>query len=86
MALHRLVCYLHCTVDVRMCGWVGDPVKDWELVLYADADFSGCKDTLRSTSGVFLCIRAPHTFFPLAGSSKRQTCVSHHTGGGGRGL
>jgi hypothetical protein len=25
-ALHRLVCYLHSTPDVRMCGWVGDDV------------------------------------------------------------
>ena len=78
-ALHRLMCYMHSTPNTRMCGWVGDDVKDWELVLYADADFAGDRETSRSTSGVFLCIRGPITFFPLAATSKRQSCVSHST-------
>ena len=47
--------------------------------LLADADFAGCTDTQRSTSGVHLAIRGPRTCFPVSGQSKRQTCVSHST-------
>ena len=49
------------------------------IALVTDADFAGDKETHRSTSGVFLCIRGPSTFFPLAATSKRQSCVSHST-------
>jgi hypothetical protein len=34
---------------------------------------------LRSTSGVYLKLAGPNTSFPLAGLSKKQTCVSHST-------
>jgi hypothetical protein len=78
-ALHRLVSYIHHTLDVRMLGWVGNPVEEWELVVYSDADFGGDPDTSRSTTGVFVCVRASHTFFPLSATSKRQSCVSHST-------
>ena len=47
--------------------------------LYDDADFTGCLETSRSTSGVYLCIHGPGAAFPIAGSSKRQTNVSHST-------
>ena len=33
----------------------------------------------RSTSGLFLAFAGPHSFFPLAASSKKQTAVSHST-------
>jgi hypothetical protein len=52
-ALHRLMCYLHSTPDTRMCGWVGDDVKSWELVLYADADFAGDRETPVRPAGCF---------------------------------
>ena len=58
---------------------VGDPIDDVHLALYADADFAGCIDSLRSTSGGHLNIQGPNTRFPLSGSSKRQGCVSHST-------
>ena len=49
------------------------------LAVYADADFSGCADSLRSTSGGRMNLQGPNTRFPLSGSSKRQGCVSHST-------
>ena len=52
--LHSLVCYIHSTKSHRMVGWVGDALKDVDLHLYADADFAGCTDTHRSTSGCHL--------------------------------
>jgi hypothetical protein len=78
-ALHKLVCYINSSLDVRMTSWVGDPIKDWELVAYSDADLAGDYETSRSTIGVFLCVIGPRTFITLQGISKRQTCVSHST-------
>ena len=77
--LHRLVSYIHTTKSQRMVGWVGDCVPNIALHLYADADFAGCTDTKRSTSGVHLAMHGPHTCYPLSGISKRQGCVSHST-------
>jgi hypothetical protein len=78
-ALHRMMCYINSTLDVKMQAWVGDPIEDWEFVVYSDADFAGDKSTSKSTSGAFACIRAKNTFFPLTGISKKQSCVSHST-------
>ena len=47
--------------------------------LFVDADFAGCPDSQRSTSGLHTALRGPATCFPIAGASKRQTCVSHST-------
>ena len=62
-----------------MVGWVGDPMDDVHLAFYADGDFAGCVESLRSTSRGHLNLQGPNTRFPLSGSSKRQTCVSHST-------
>jgi len=62
-----------------MTGWVGDKFKDLSLSLFADADFAGCAQSLRSTSGSHMHIQGFHTRFPLSGGSKRQGCVSHST-------
>ena len=77
--LRHLMCYVHHTKHWRMVGWVGEPMDDVHLALYADADFAGCVDSLRSTSGGHLNIQGPNTRFPLSGSSERQGCVSHST-------
>ena len=54
-------------------------MKDLSIALYADADFAGCAQSLRSTSGSHMHIQGKRTRFPLAGGSKRQGCVSHST-------
>ena len=51
-------------------------MDDVRLALCADADFAGCVDLLRSTSGGHLNIQGPNTRFPLSGSSNRQGCVT----------
>ena len=48
-----------------MIGWVGDSVEDMYLAVYADADFSGCAESLRSTSGGHMNLQGPNTRFPL---------------------
>ena len=77
--LHRLVCYINSTKHIKMVGWIGDQMKDLELQVYSDADFASDKDTQKSTTGIFMCLRGPHSFFPLSATSKKQGCVSHST-------
>ena len=77
--LHRLVAYIYWTMDYKLVGWVGDGPPQLQPKLYADADFAGCVATQRSTSGAYLCIRGPHTLFPIAAGSRRQGCVSKST-------
>ncbi|CAE8734045.1 unnamed protein product, partial [Polarella glacialis] len=54
--LFRLMCYINDSKGLKMRGYVGrdDKAEDLFLRLFADADFAGCRDTARSTSGVFL--------------------------------
>ena len=73
------MCYVNSALDKRMIGWVGDSLADLSLGIFADADFAGCGDTLRSTSGSHMRVQGPHTRFPIAGGSKPQGCVSHST-------
>ena len=77
--LHHLMCYVNSTLDLKMVGWVGDDISQLDLSLHADADFAGCAQSLRSTSGSHMHVQGKHTRFPLAGGSKRQGCVSHST-------
>ena len=77
--LYHLMCYVNSSLSKRMTGWVGDKFNDLTLSLFADADFAGCAQSLRSTSGSHMHIQGNHTRFPLSGGSKRQGCVSHST-------
>ena len=77
--LHRLICYIKSSVNVKMYGWVGDKREDLELVLYCDADLAGDRNDAKSTSGIFMCLLGPTSFVPLAGVSKKQTSVSKST-------
>ena len=65
--LHRLVSYISCSKAYRMVGWVGDPIKNLELRLFADADFAGCSATQRSASGLRLRMQGTRTCYPLGG-------------------
>ena len=77
--LYHLMCYVNSSLSKRMTGWVGNKFDDLSLSLFADADFAGCAQTLRSTSVSHMHIQGKHTRFPLSGGSKRQGCVSHST-------
>ena len=77
--LHHLMCYVNGSKTKKMIGWVGDELSQLTVDIYADADFAGCEDSLRSTSGAHMVLQGKHTRFPVAGASKRQGCVSHST-------
>ena len=78
-ALHRLMCYIECTKTHCLSGFVGDGPSALKLRLYADADFAGDRPEFKSTSGCFLALTGPNTFFPLAAKATKQTSVAHST-------
>ena len=74
-ALQRIVCYIHSTVDVRFKAFIGDSLSKRKLWCFADADHAGEHDN-RSTTGSFLVLIGPNTYFPLTAFSKKQTSAS----------
>ena len=77
--LHRLVCHINSTLDLKLYGWVGDPPHMLDLVLYRDADLAGDGTDSKSTSGMCLCLLGPRTVMPLNAMSNYQTSVSKST-------
>ena len=69
------MCYIHTSVDRKMHGFVGDPSSRTRLWLFADSDHAGEHDS-RSTSGCFLALIGPNTFYPLTAFSKKQTSTA----------
>ena len=78
-ALHRLMCYINCTKSHCLSGFIGDGPSALKLRLYADADFAGDRPEFKSTSGAFLALVGPNSFFPLAAKAQKQTSVAHST-------
>jgi hypothetical protein len=76
-SLQRLVAYVESSRKRLLRGYVGG--GKISLKLYCDADFAGCLETARSTSGMWLVLAGPDWSFPLEWCSKRQTCVAHST-------
>ena len=74
-ALHRLVCYVDTTKDLKMSCFIGDPITQCRLWIFADADHAGEHDS-KSTSGCVLALVGPNTYYPLTAFSKKQTSVS----------
>ena len=53
------MCYVNSTcMTHRMVGWISDPDTLLTPHQYCDADFAGSKTDMRSTSGVFLALKA----------------------------
>ena len=75
----RLIQYIASTPHYRLVDTIQDKPEDLELKLFVDADFAGDRSTARSTSGGFLALTGPSSFFPLAWISKRQTSTSRST-------
>ncbi len=77
--LHRLMCWVHTSVEHMMVGWIGDSPSDITAHLFCDADFAGCPYTLRSTSGHHADLQGPNTRFPWAAASKGHTSRAEST-------
>ena len=66
--LHRLMSYVDSTVTYRMYAWNDAPRAKLDLVLkvYSDADFAGCVDTQRSTTGAVAFPSNPNYSAPFS--------------------
>ena len=69
------MCYVQSTLHYKMSGFVGDSLDKCNLWLFADSDHAGEHDN-RSTSGGFLALVGPNTYFPLSAFSKKQTSTA----------
>jgi len=67
------------TPDLKLTGYIRDPIDKIELHLFVDADFAGSREHTKSTSGGFLALVGEKSFFPLAWVSKKQTSTSKST-------
>ena len=77
--LHILICYVNSSLDLCLKDHIGDSSDKLALSFYSDADIAGDEDSPKSTTGIFMALTGPNTFFPLNGVSKKQTCFSHST-------
>ena len=59
--LHRLVCYINASLDYKPKGHIRDSSNYVNLTPFSDADFAGCLDTAKSTSGVFIALTGPNS-------------------------
>ena len=75
--LHRLVSYIYFHLDDCMAGFVGDKVEDLFLGVHVDADHGGDAMDVRATTGAFVALQGPKSFFPLAVICKKQTSNSN---------
>ena len=75
VALHRLVAYIHHTKDRFLDAFIGDPLSECQIWLFADADWAGDEEA-KSTSGCTTVIVGPNTYFPINSFSKKQIVIS----------
>ena len=73
------MCFMKSTAHYRLCGHIHDAVDALKLLLFVDADFAGNTDNAKSTSGGYLVLAGPSSWFPLSWLSKRQSAVSRST-------
>ena len=73
------MCYINSTVNLVLCGYVGDPRDALGLDLYADVDWAGDGVDYKSTSGAILFLGGPTTKFPLGAKCAKQTITSFST-------
>ena len=77
-----MVKIIQCNTSILnflLVGTINDNPEQLELRLYVDADFAGDCLSGKSTSGGFLTLHGPNTFFPIAWVSKRETSAARST-------
>ena len=77
--LLRMMAYINGSLAARQVGFIGVPPEDLELWLFVDADFAGDRADLKSTSGGFLVLAGPNTFFPwdTCARNRRRSLIAH---------
>ena len=77
--LFRLMSYLNETTNHQFYGFIGDPLSQLHLRVFADADFAGDRCESRSTSGGVIALCGPNSYFPVHWLSRKQTSTSRST-------
>ena len=75
VGMNRLVSYINSTLDLTMQSFIGDRFRDCPSWLFADADFAGEHDS-KSTTGSYMVLVGPNTYFPINAFSKKQTAIT----------
>ena len=71
--------YMDTTPHYKLVGKVNDKPADLKMLLFADADFAGDSKDTKSTSGGYLVLAGPKTWFPLAWICRKQVSSSRST-------
>ena len=74
--LHKLMCYIKQSSQHCLEAWIGDPPDKLKFVAWCDADFAGDVRASKSTSGAYLALVGPNSFFPVSSLCKKQSVVS----------
>jgi hypothetical protein len=77
--LYRLMSYLKGTASYVLEGKIADNAKALRLCLYTDADHASGVHDVKSTSGMYLTLEGPNSFWPLCWGSKRQGATARST-------
>ena len=78
--LYRLVCYMSATTDFGVLASMKGTPDTISLHLFTDADLGGDVCTMKSHSGIYLCVECPDgSHFPISWTSRRQQRVSKST-------
>ena len=77
--LHRLMCYVQTTLQLRMRSWRSTKDTNFTHDLYVDADFAGDAKDSKSTNGVYQQLAGNSSRGQVSAVSKKQSCVSHST-------
>ena len=77
--LLRLLSYIRGSLGLRLWSWHSVVSGAPHVHVFADAEFAGCPQTQRSTSGVAVQLGSASSLLPVVFYSTRQHCVSHST-------
>ena len=57
--------YMNATAEMKLQGFVCDDQEGIELWLFVDADLAGDREDTKSSTGGFVVLVGPGTWFPL---------------------
>jgi hypothetical protein len=77
--LYQVMCYIWSTLDYELEGYIGDPINECWLDLYADADHASGVQDKKSTNGAIIILCGKNTWFPLMPLSQKQRSTATST-------
>ena len=71
--------YMNDSAEEKLSCFVCDSADELELWLFVDADLAGDKEDTKSSTGGFVVIVGPGTWFPITWIYVKQTATSRST-------